>query len=72
MTEIKQTIIVKNHRIMVNLPKDFNYKQVNVLITPYENNDRFSFENPDFVPIDLKNNNPNFSTEILREERDLK
>ena len=72
MTEIKQTLIVKNHKIRVNLPKDFNYKQVNVLITPFETNDRFSFENSDFVPIYLKNQNPNYSTSILREERDLR
>jgi hypothetical protein len=72
MTEIKQTILVKNHKIRVDLPKGFNYKQVNVIITPFETNDRFSFENSDFVPINLKNINQNFTTSIIRDERDLR
>jgi len=72
MTEIKQTLLVKNHKVIVNLPEDFNYKQVNVHITPYSNNKKFSFENSDFVPIKLKKNNSNYSTEILSEERDLR
>ncbi len=72
MTEIKQTLLVKNHKVSVNLPKDFNYKEVNVLITPYEIKEKFSFEKPDFVSIKLNNINSRFSTEILREERDLR
>ena len=72
MTEIKQTLLVKNHKVRVNIPKEFNYKQVNVVITPYEAKDKFSFENSDFVPINLKNSNPNLTTLILREERDLR
>ncbi|MDT3738876.1 MAG: hypothetical protein RO257_05180 [Candidatus Kapabacteria bacterium] len=72
MNEIRQTLFVKNHKVRIDLPIDFNYKQVNVIITPYENNCRFSFENPDFVPINLKNINPNYSTSILREDRDLR
>lgn len=72
MTEIKQTLFVKNHKVRINLPKEFNYKQVNVIITPYETNERFSFENSDFVPINLKNIDLNFSTSILRDERDLR
>ncbi len=72
MTEIKQTLLVKNHKVSVNLPKDFNYKKVNVLITPYEIKETFSFEKPDFISIKLKNIDSNFSTAILREERDLR
>lgn len=72
MTEIRQTLLVKNHKISMNLPKDFNYNQVNVIITPYETKDKFSFENSDFVSVHVKNNNPNFSTSILRDDRDLR
>lgn len=72
MNEIRQTLFVKNHKVRIDLPNDFNYKQVNVIITPYENKSRFSFENPDFVPINLKDINPNYSTSILREDRDLR
>ena len=72
MIEIKQTLLVRNHKVRVNLPKEFNYKQVNIVITPYETKDKFSFENSDFEPINLKNINPNFTTLILREERDLR
>lgn len=72
MTEIRQTLLVKNHKVRVILPKDFNYKQVNVLITPFETNGKFSFENSDFVPINLNNIDSNYSTSILREDRDLR
>jgi hypothetical protein len=71
MIEVKQTLNVENHKVMVNLPKDFNYKKVNVSITPFEVNGRFSFEKSDFEPIVLKNSNPNLSTSILREDRDF-
>ncbi len=72
MTEIKQTLFVKNHKLQVNLPKEFNYKQVNIIITPYESEHRFSFENSDFVPINLNKNKENNTTTLLRDERDLK
>jgi len=70
MNEIKKTLLVRNHRVMVDLPTDFNYKKVNVLITPYDINEAFSFDNQSFVPVKLKSNNQNLSTEVLREERD--
>ena len=72
MTEIKQTLLVKNHQVRLILPKEFNYKQINVVITPYEAKDSFSFEDSEFVPVNLKNNNSNFTSSILREERDLR
>jgi hypothetical protein len=71
MTEFRQTISVKNHKVMVNLPKDFNYKLVNVIITPYEDIGTFSFKNPNFFPIDLKNKKLDYAASILRDERDL-
>ena len=36
MTEIKQTLFGTNHKLRVNLPKEFNYKQVNLIVTPCE------------------------------------
>lgn len=72
MIEVKQTLLVKNHKVMVNLPKDFKYQHVNVSITPYEINGRFSFEKSDFEPIVLKNSNLNLTTTILREDRDFR
>jgi len=72
MIEIKQTLFVKNHKLLVNLPKEFNYKQVNVTITPCESENKFSFESPNFLPINLTNENKNLTTSILCDERELK
>ena len=37
MEAIRQTIKVKNHKISITLPKDFNAEEVDVIILPSQN-----------------------------------
>lgn len=70
MIEIKQRLKVNNHKVIVNLPKDFHYKQVNVIISPLiENSNKFSFLKDNFEPIQI--NHDNIGNKILEEERNL-
>ena len=39
MTAIREFIKVKDHKITIDLPKDFNYKEVEVVILPKVDDD---------------------------------
>ena len=39
MEAIRQTVKVKNHKISITLPKDFNSEEVDVIILPAQNNE---------------------------------
>jgi len=42
MTAIREFLKVKNHKIEINLPKDFNYDEVEVVIIP-KTEDNFEY-----------------------------
>jgi len=72
MSDYRQKVFVKNHIVRVELPKELDYKHVNVVISPIDNEKEFSFQKVDFKPIKIDCNQFNISTQIIMEERDLK
>ena len=61
--------------VIIDYDKDGNIVEIEILNASkhnYETNGKFSFENSDFVPVNLNNADPNLSTSILREDRDLR
>jgi|LakMenEpi03Aug12_release.lakeMendotaPanAssembly.Ray.scaffolds.fasta_scaffold716586_1 hypothetical protein len=51
MTAIREFIKVKNHQVTINLPNDFNYEEVEVIVMPHNKQETNYWSNEELYNI---------------------